>query len=124
MLRPSQDCADGYGTAIVFITHDLGVIAQVARHVVVMYLGRVMEQGPVDDIFHAPKHPYTQKLMANVLGLKKIEFAEFGPDKGPSSTGCIYSKVCPSVFEKCTNVPQMYEVESGTQAACFLYEKD
>src|SRR5690348_16010479 len=47
------------GTAIVFITHDLGVIAQMAHYVVVMYLGRVMEQGSVEEIFHAPKHPYT-----------------------------------------------------------------
>ena len=55
-----RDLQAKYNTAIIFITHDLGVIAQMASYVVVMYLGRVMEQGPVDDIFHAPKHPYTQ----------------------------------------------------------------
>ena len=52
-----------YQTAIIFITHDLGVIAQMANYVVVMYLGRIMEEGPVDDIFHAPLHPYTKALL-------------------------------------------------------------
>ena len=51
-----------HNTAIIFITHDLGVISQLADDVVVMYLGRVMEVGPVDDIFHNPKHPYTKSL--------------------------------------------------------------
>ena len=55
-----------YGTAIIFITHDLGVIAQMANSVVVMYLGRVAEQGPVDAIFHSPKHPYTRALLRSI----------------------------------------------------------
>jgi ABC-type dipeptide/oligopeptide/nickel transport system ATPase component len=55
-----------HGSAIVFITHDLGVIAQLADHVVVMYLGRVMEQGPVHAIFHTPRHPYTRALLQSV----------------------------------------------------------
>src|SRR6516225_5744512 len=58
-----------YDTAIIFITHDLGVIAQVAHYVVVMYLGSVMEEGPVDDIFHAPKHPYTKALLRSIPSL-------------------------------------------------------
>ena len=58
-----------YNTAIIFITHDLGVIAQMASYVVVMYLGRVMEEGPVDDIFHAPKHPYTRALLRSIPSL-------------------------------------------------------
>ena len=58
-----------YQTAIIFITHDLGVIAQMAHYVVVMYLGRVMEEGPVDDIFHAPRHPYTKALLRSMPSL-------------------------------------------------------
>jgi peptide/nickel transport system ATP-binding protein len=61
-----------YNTAIIFITHDLGVIAQMASYVVVMYLGRVMEQGAVDEIFHAPKHPYTQALLLVVMYLGRV----------------------------------------------------
>ncbi len=57
MLALLRDLQARYNTAIIFITHDLGVIAQMASYVVVMYLGRVVEEGPVDDIFHAPKHP-------------------------------------------------------------------
>ena len=59
-----------YNTAIIFITHDLGVIAQMATYVVVMYLGRVMEEGPVDEIFHAPKHPYTRALLRSIPSLQ------------------------------------------------------
>ena len=59
-----------YQTAIIFITHDLGVIAQMANYVVVMYLGRVMEEGPVDEIFHAPMHPYTKALLRSIPSLQ------------------------------------------------------
>ena len=54
------------GLAIILITHDLGVIAEMADDVVVMYLGRVVEQGPVDEIFHAPQHPYTRALLRSI----------------------------------------------------------
>jgi ABC-type dipeptide/oligopeptide/nickel transport system ATPase component len=57
--------------SILFITHDLGVIAQMAQYVVVMYLGRVMEKGPVDAIFHNPKHPYTQALLRSIPSAQK-----------------------------------------------------
>lgn len=57
-------------SAIIFITHDLGVIANTADHVMVMYLGLVMEQGPVDGIFHAPKHPYTQALLRSIPSIR------------------------------------------------------
>src|SRR3989454_10749532 len=69
ILNLLRDLQRRHDTAIVFITHDLGVIAQMAHHVVVMYLGRVMEQGPVDDIFHAPKHPYTRALLRSIPNL-------------------------------------------------------
>ena len=69
VLALLRDLQAKYNTAIIFITHDLGVIAQMASYVVVMYLGRVMEQGPVDDIFHAPKHPYTRALLRSIPSL-------------------------------------------------------
>ena len=69
VLALLRDLQAKYNTAIIFITHDLGVIAQMASYVVVMYLGRVMEQGPVDDIFHAPKHPYTKALLRSIPSL-------------------------------------------------------
>src|SRR5258708_20026464 len=69
VLALLRDLQAKYNTAIIFITHDLGVIAQMASYVIVMYLGRVMEQGPVDDIFHAPKHPYTKALLRSIPSL-------------------------------------------------------
>ena len=69
VLALLRDLQARYNTAIIFITHDLGVIAQMASYVVVMYLGRVMEEGPVDDIFHAPKHPYTRALLRSIPSL-------------------------------------------------------
>ena len=61
-----------HNTAIIFITHDLGVISQLADDVVVMYLGRVMEVGPVDDIFHNPKHPYTKALLKSIPTINTV----------------------------------------------------
>src|SRR5947209_2534590 len=69
VLALLRDLQAKYDTAIIFITHDLGVIAQMASYVVVMYLGRVMEEGPIDEIFHAPKHPYTRALLRSIPGL-------------------------------------------------------
>ena len=69
--------------AIIFITHDLGVIAQMADDVVVMYLGRVMEHGPVDDIFHAPKHPYTQALLRSIPSVHSTPRVQL-PDHQPA----------------------------------------
>ena len=66
VLRLLRELQAERNSAIIFITHDLGVIAQMADYVTVMYLGLVMEQGPVDDIFHAPKHPYTKALLRSI----------------------------------------------------------
>jgi peptide/nickel transport system ATP-binding protein len=66
VLRLLRRLQDERNAAIIFITHDLGVIAQMADYVTVMYLGLVVEQGAVDDIFHAPKHPYTQALLRSI----------------------------------------------------------
>jgi peptide/nickel transport system ATP-binding protein len=59
-----------HNMSIIFITHDLGVIAQIADYVVVMYLGQVMETGPIDDIFHAPQHPYTKALLKSIPSIQ------------------------------------------------------
>jgi len=70
ILALLRELQSKYHTSIIFITHDLGVIAQMANYVVVMYLGRVMEEGPVDDIFHAPRHPYTKALLRSIPSLQ------------------------------------------------------
>ena len=90
-------------SAIIFITHDLGVIAQMADYVTVMYLGLVVEQGPVDMIFHSPKHPYTQALLESIPSIHMAPRANL-----PTITGSIphpfnRPKGCP-FHPRCTTV--------------------
>lgn len=117
-----------YNTAIVFITHDLGVIAQMASYVVEMYLGRVMEQGNVADIFHAPQHPYTQALLRSVPGLHRqtrrplpvISGALLHPFNRPA--GCPFHPRCPDAMDKCATAVQSLEtVGTDQKTSCFLY---
>ena len=118
-----------YDTAIIFITHDLGVIAQMAHYVVVMYLGSVMEEGPVDEIFHAPKHPYTKALLRSIPSLygetrttlPVIAGALPHPFNRPA--GCPFHPRCDQVIpQRCAHaVPRLQPVGPRQQASCFLY---
>jgi peptide/nickel transport system ATP-binding protein len=128
VLALLRDLQAKYNTAIIFITHDLGVIAQMASYVVVMYLGRVMEQGPVDDIFHAPKHPYTKALLRSIpslygetrVALPVISGSLPHPFNRPA--GCPFHPRCPDVMERCSAaVPSLQPVGDRQLASCFLY---
>jgi peptide/nickel transport system ATP-binding protein len=128
VLALLRDLQAKYNTAIIFITHDLGVIAQMASYVVVMYLGRVMEQGPVDDIFHVPKHPYTKALLRSIpslygetrVALPVISGSLPHPFNRPA--GCPFHPRCPQVMERCsTAVPSLQPVNDRQLASCFLY---
>lgn len=120
-----------FDTAIIFITHDLGVIAQMAHYVVVMYLGSVMEEGPVDDIFHAPKHPYTKALLRSIpslhgetrIALPVIAGALPHPLNRP--TGCPFHPRCDEVIPKrCAHaVPKLQPVGPRQQVSCFVYQE-
>jgi oligopeptide/dipeptide ABC transporter ATP-binding protein len=119
-----------HGTAIIFITHDLGVIAQMANDVVVMYLGRVVEQGPVDGIFHAPKHPYTRALLRSIpsisgqtrVALPTISGTLPHPFNRPS--GCPYHPRCDEkIGAVCASkVPQLIQLGHSQAASCFLHQ--
>ena len=118
-------------TAILFITHDLGVIAQMADYVVVMYLGRVMEEGPVDAIFHAARHPYTRALLRSIpsvrsrprVKLPTISGALPHPFNRPS--GCPFHPRCGEVLpDQCGRfVPALQPVAERQAVSCFLYHK-
>jgi oligopeptide/dipeptide ABC transporter ATP-binding protein len=117
-----------YDTAIVFITHDLGVIARMASHVVVMYLGRVVEQGPVDAIFHAPRHPYTQALLRSIPSLagatrtKLPVIAGALPHPFNRPDGCAFHPRCDSAMPRCAQaVPALGDARQGQRVACFLH---
>jgi oligopeptide/dipeptide ABC transporter ATP-binding protein len=126
LLRHLQD---ELGMAIMFITHDLGVIAEMTKRVVVMYLGRVVEQADVDTLFHDPKHPYTRALINSVprLGmaqgmLQPIEGSV--PDPYNIPPGCAFSPRCPSFMPGRCDVaePQWIPLSADHQVRCHLYE--
>lgn len=117
------------GMAIMFITHDLGVIAEMTKRVVVMYLGKVVEQADVDTVFHDPKHPYTQALINSVprLGmtqgmLQPIEGSVPDPYNVPK--GCAFYPRCPSFIPgRCDVVePQWTQLSANHHVRCHLYE--
>jgi peptide/nickel transport system ATP-binding protein/oligopeptide transport system ATP-binding protein len=118
-----------FRAAILFITHNLGVIARMADDVVVMYLGRIVEGAPVRDIFHDPRHPYTQGLMNSIPSLATTGKERLTPIKGivpdPSEfpQGCGFEPRCPRATEICrTQIPQLKEVALGHLVACWLSE--
>ena len=132
ILNLLRDLQGRYGTAIVFITHDLGVIAQMARHVVVMYLGRVMEQGSVADIFHAPKHPYTRALLKSIPNVHVTPrtllptIAGSIPHPLGRPRGCPFHPRCPdAIAGVCTErAPALRPVGPAQLASCFLYHRE
>ncbi len=117
------------GAAILFITHDLGVIAEMAQRVAVMYAGRVMEYADVGPLFATPKHPYTVGLMRSipVLGHKTPEgrlnaIAGIVPSLFNLPTGCLFSDRCPDVFDDCRHIePEMVSVGDNHLARCLKY---
>jgi oligopeptide/dipeptide ABC transporter ATP-binding protein len=120
---------DETGASILFITHDLGVIAEMAQRVAVMYAGRVMEYADVERLFASPQHPYTVGLMRSipVLGHKTPEgrlsaIAGIVPSLFNLPTGCLFSDRCPDVFEDCRHIePEMVSVGENHLARCLKY---
>jgi peptide/nickel transport system ATP-binding protein len=118
-----------YDTAIIFITHDLGVIAQMATYVVVMYLGRIMEEGPVDEIFHAPKHPYTRALLRSIPSLQTQTrtalpvIAGTLPHPFNRPPGCPFHPRCEDIRRGHCDaaVPALHALGPRRAVSCFLH---
>lgn len=127
LMRRLQDES---GLSIILITHDMGVIAEMADDVVVMYLGRVVEQGPVDTIFHAPKHPYTRSLLRSiptVLAKPRTKLATISgsiPHPYARPTGCPFHPRCTDFMAgKCdVQTPEIVDQGGNQRVSCFLYE--
>jgi len=115
--------------AIMLITHDLGVIAEMADDVVVMYLGRVVERAPVDDIFHAPKHPYTQALLRSIPHIRSqshqrlASIAGFVPHPYNRPPGCPFHPRCAAYMPGTCDqrAPSLQPVGTNHEVSCFLY---
>ena len=121
-----KDLVQEFGMGIIFITHDLGVIAQTADKVAVMYLGRLAEQGTVRDVIRSPAHPYTQGLLNALPKLDDLD-APLTPVPGdiPSPLerpkGCVFHTRCDRVEPRCNQaVPVMHPVSENHVAACFV----
>ncbi|MDF1504986.1 ABC transporter ATP-binding protein [Roseisolibacter sp. H3M3-2] len=129
ILELLSDLQRRLGTAIVMITHDLGVIAEVARRVVVMYAGEVVEESPVGPLFAAPHHPYAEGLLAAVprLGDRRDRLATI-PGTVPPATawpsGCRFRDRCPYAWERCAREhPPLYRIGDGRVSRCHLAEE-
>ncbi|MDH2311693.1 ABC transporter ATP-binding protein [Methylobacterium brachiatum] len=134
ILDLMRDLKRRVGAAIMLITHDLGVVAEVADRVVVMYAGRKVEEAPVRDLFRAPRHPYTRGLMGAVPKLGAVEhgaterLAEI-PGMVPSLKqrieGCVFAGRCPDVTDLCrTYAPALEPKAPAHLAACHYAPKD
>jgi len=115
------------GLALLFITHDLGVVARVADRVAVMYAGRIVEEGPMQQVLTGPKHPYTQGLLAASPTLEKRALTPI-PGAVPQLTelppGCAFAPRCASRRAECdVKVPEFRHVDAGHAARCVLIEE-
>ncbi len=117
------------GTAVLFITHDLAVISQVADRVAVMYAGKIVETAPVGEIFNNPAHPYTERLLEcrprrDLRGKTLETIKGIVPAPRDYAPGCRFCDRCPHAFEPCRDeVPEVVEIAAGHRVACHLHRK-
>ncbi len=129
MLELMRNLRKDFGSSVMFITHNLGVIAQIADEVFIMYLGKIVESGNVGDIFHNPKHPYTIDLLQaipKITGVTKERLVaiEGGiPSPFERVSGCPFHPRCSRIIKGVceTQVPKTIDFGNGHQAACHLY---
>jgi oligopeptide transport system ATP-binding protein len=131
ILELMVDLQKKYGTAIIMITHDLGIVAQLADKVMVMYSGRVVEEGTAEDIFYDPLMPYSWGLLRSLPRLDATTRERLVPIAGqpPSLTsppkGCNFSPRCPFVKNECQEIdPKLDEKRPGHRSACVLSEQE
>ncbi|HET9764836.1 MAG TPA: ABC transporter ATP-binding protein [Casimicrobiaceae bacterium] len=114
-----------HGTAVMLITHDMGVIAETADRVAVMYAGRIAEIGPVADVIHRPQHPYTKGLMGSIPSIvaEREQLAQIDgtmPRLTAIPSGCAFHPRCPHAFDRCRRERPEVMDAGATRAACWL----
>ena len=115
------------GVALIFVTHNLGIVAKMCDRVAVMYAGKIIEQAPVRGLFDQPKHPYTRALLGAVpkLGSKEPLYSIAGqpPNLANLPTGCPFHPRCPEAVTRCvTEEPRDFHLGDGSVARCWLLE--
>lgn len=131
ILKQLRELEKEYGTSIIFITHDLGVVAELCDRVIVMYGGLVMEEASIFDIFEQPKHPYTMGLLASIPDLHQDKSVRLMPIPGspPDMTnppkGCPFAPRCPYARNICAaELPEFTDVGENHHSRCFLLYPD
>jgi peptide/nickel transport system ATP-binding protein len=134
ILELMQDLKNRVGAAIMLITHDLGVVAEVAEHVIVMYAGRKVEEAPVRELFRRPKHPYTRGLLGAVPKLgsslagempRLAEIPGIVPNLKQRLSGCVFADRCAWATDLCRSVAPALELKAPRHiAACHYAEKE
>jgi oligopeptide/dipeptide ABC transporter ATP-binding protein len=129
ILNLLRQLKQDFGLSLLLITHDLGVIAETADRVAVMYAGRIVEEGPVRDLFERPLHPYTQGLLRSIPGALAGPHSRLHAIDGvvPSlanlPSGCAFAPRCPHRMEVCTTaMPAIIEIEPGHFGRCYLHQ--
>jgi peptide/nickel transport system ATP-binding protein len=129
ILELLEDLRHKLGLSLILITHDLSVIAETCDRVMIMYAGRVAEEGPVNEVFRRPRHPYTQKLLAafpNIAADRRALEVIPGapPDLRNPPPGCRFAPRCPAAMTICTEVVPPELTFAGVRVACHLYRAD
>jgi len=128
ILQLLRDLKQRYSLSLILITHNMGVVAEMADRVAVMYAGRIAEVGPTIDIFENAKHPYTQALLKSIPNMQaEGQVLSTIPGSPPDLTelpaGCAFHPRCPYAFDRCkTEVPRPIRSGKESEAACFLME--
>src|SRR5579864_3853436 len=127
-LKLLHDLQQAHGLALIFITHNLGIVAKMCDQLAVMYAGRVVESGPVSRIFNAPAHPYTRALLNSIPRMgdpdqRLVAIDGQPPDLSALPPGCSFAPRCPQVLPRCRDAaPPPFAPEEGRVARCWLAE--
>jgi peptide/nickel transport system ATP-binding protein len=129
ILERMRELRDETGAAVILVTHDLGVVAEIADRIAVMYAGRIVEQGSLDDIFYDPQHPYTWGLLGSITRVDRPRpdrlpaIAGLPPSLADRPVGCHFRPRCPHEFSECPKVPPLearISGQPGHQDRCWL----
>ena len=124
-LKLLRELQRAHGLALIFITHNLGIVAKMCDQLAVMYAGRVVESGPVKEVFRAPVHPYTRALLSSIPRMtdrcqRLAAIDGQPPDLAALPAGCAFAPRCPSAFDRCREAPPMFRPGDGRMARCWL----
>jgi peptide/nickel transport system ATP-binding protein len=127
ILETLRSLQRDYGVTIIYITHDLTTAFHIAKSIIVLYRGGVMEAGDVDTVIKEPQHPYTRLLIDSIpwpdlsrrWGETELKAKE--PEGGEKTTGCRFAARCPYVMDVCKTPPPLFQLNSHQTASCFLH---